>query len=112
MMDQRRSDRPSHSSVPRAGRPHRVAVLALDGVVAFDLGTPPQVFGAARDEHGRSLYAVRVCTVDAAPVRSAAGFAVTPGHGLEALRWADTVVVAGIKGEVTDQPFPAEALAA
>ena len=27
---------------------HRVAVLALDQVVAFDLGTPSQVFGAAR----------------------------------------------------------------
>jgi transcriptional regulator GlxA family with amidase domain len=104
------SVRPSPPSVPRAGRPHRIAVLALDGVVAFDLGTPPQVFGAARDEHGRSLYAVRVCSVGAAPVRSAAGFAVAPRHGLEALRWADTVVVAGIEGDATDRAFPAEAL--
>ena len=30
------------------GPSHRVAVLALDRVVALDLGTPPQVFGAAR----------------------------------------------------------------
>ena len=43
-------------------RAHRVAVLALDGVVGFDLGTPPQVFGAARDAAGRRLYEVRVCT--------------------------------------------------
>ncbi len=91
---------------------HRVAVLALDGVVGFDLGTPPQVFGAARDAKGRRLYEVRVCTPGAAPVRSAAGFAVQPEHGLEALAWADTVVVAGIEGEVVDGPFPAEALAA
>jgi hypothetical protein len=34
---------------------HRVAVLALDQVVAFDLGTPPQVFGAARAPGGERL---------------------------------------------------------
>ena len=34
-------------------RPHRIAVLALDQVVGLDLGTPAQVFSAARaaDEH-------------------------------------------------------------
>jgi transcriptional regulator GlxA family with amidase domain len=90
--------------------PHRVAVLALDGVVGFDLGTPPQVFGAARDDSGRPLYEVRVCTVGAAPARSAAGYDVVPEHGLEALAWADTVVVAGIEGRRAAGPFPAEAL--
>ena len=91
---------------------HRVAVLALDGVVGFDLGTPPQVFGAARDDAGRPLYEVRVCTVGAAPTRSAAGYAVAPEHGLEALAWADTVVVAGVEGSRAAGPFPAEALEA
>jgi transcriptional regulator GlxA family with amidase domain len=75
---------------------HRVVVLALDQVVGFDLGTPPQVFGAAREPDGRRLYEVLVCTPDAAPVRSAAGFRVLPDHGLEAFDGADTVVVAGI----------------
>jgi transcriptional regulator GlxA family with amidase domain len=91
---------------------HRVAVLALDGVVGFDLGTPPQVFGAARDDAGRPLYEVRVCTVGAAPTRSASGYAVTPEHGLEALAWADTVIVAGVEGRRADGPFPAQALEA
>jgi transcriptional regulator GlxA family with amidase domain len=95
-----------------APRPHRVAVLALDGVVGFDLGTPPQVFGSARDAAGRALYQVRVCTEGGRPVRSAAGFAVTPEHGLEALAWADTVIVAGVEGACVDGPFPAEVLAA
>lgn len=75
---------------------HRVTVLALDGVVAFDLGTPPQVFGAARDRDGGPLYDVRVATPGARPVRSAAGFTVVADHGLEALADADTVVVPGI----------------
>jgi transcriptional regulator GlxA family with amidase domain len=70
-----------------------LAVLALDGVVAFDLGVPPQVFGAARDDAGRRLYRVLVC---GAPLRSTAGFAVVPEHGLDALDAADTVVVPGV----------------
>ncbi len=75
---------------------HLVAVLALDEVVTFDLGTPTQVFNAARDERERRHYRVRVCTPGAQPVRSAAGFTITPDHGLELLAEAGTVVVAGV----------------
>ena len=71
----------------------QIAVLALDGVVAFDLGVPPQVFGAARTTAGRRLYDVRIC---GGPVRSTAGFALTPDHDLSALRTADTVIVPGV----------------
>ena len=31
---------------PGAAAPHRIAILALDGVSAMDLGVPVQVFGA------------------------------------------------------------------
>jgi len=88
-----------------AMRRHRVAVLALDGVVGFDLGTAPQVLGAARDAEGRPLYSVRVATPGARPVRSTAGYDVTPQHGLEALTTADTVIVAGIAGERAGEPL-------
>jgi transcriptional regulator GlxA family with amidase domain len=93
---------------------HRVAVLALDGVVGFDLGTPTQVFGSARDDTGRRLYDVRVCGPGAAgePVESASGFAVVPPYGLEAVAWADTVLVAGVEGARAQGPFPPAALAA
>ncbi|HWO65369.1 MAG TPA: helix-turn-helix domain-containing protein [Umezawaea sp.] len=77
-------------------RPHQIAVLALDGVVAFDLGTPTQIFQAARDQQDRRLYEVQICTPGGRPVRSAAGFTVTPDHGLELLAKADTVLVAGV----------------
>jgi hypothetical protein len=40
---------------------HTVAVLALDGVLAFDLSTPVEVFGRARLPDGRRAYVVRVC---------------------------------------------------
>ncbi|NUT49765.1 MAG: helix-turn-helix domain-containing protein [Saccharothrix sp.] len=75
---------------------HLVAVLALDEVVTFDLGTPPQVFNSARDERDRRYYRVRVCTPGGRPVRSSAGFTITPDHGLELLAEADTVVVPGV----------------
>jgi transcriptional regulator GlxA family with amidase domain len=77
-------------------RLHQVAVLALDDVVAFDLGTPTQIFHAARDRQERRLYQVQVCTPGGRPVRSSAGFTVTPDHGLELLAEADTVLVAGV----------------
>jgi len=75
---------------------HRIAVLALPHVVAFDLGIPAQVFGAARDADDRRLYSVTTCTPDGGPVRTTAGFQVVPDHGLAATATADTVIVPGI----------------
>ncbi|RZU52250.1 transcriptional regulator GlxA family with amidase domain [Krasilnikovia cinnamomea] len=96
---------------------HAIAVLALDHVVAFDLGVPTQVFHAARDPDGSRRYAVTVCTDGGRPVRSTAGFAVWPDHDLSALATADTVIVPGVGdgSPVTDgtvTPAVAEALRA
>src|SRR3954462_1304988 len=68
--------------------PHRVVVLAADGVYPFELGIPSRVFGAA---DGR--YEVFTCSVDGLPVRTNSDFSITVEHGPEALRPADTVVV-------------------
>ncbi|MFE0177104.1 GlxA family transcriptional regulator [Streptomyces sp. NPDC059002] len=76
----------------RRGR-HRVAVLALDGVYAFELGIPSRVFGTALDDRRRPLYDVVVCAVDGGPVRTDSGFTVAVEHGPEALERADTVVI-------------------
>jgi len=69
----------------------RVVVLALDGVYPFELGIPSRIFGAADRR-----YDVVTCTVDGRPVRTNADFSVTVDHGPEALRTADTVVIAAI----------------
>jgi transcriptional regulator GlxA family with amidase domain len=79
---------------------HRVAVLALEGAVPLDLGTPGQVFGGARDRSGHRYYEVEVCTPGGAPVRTAGGFSVVPDHGLELFDDADTVVVPGVNRRV------------
>ncbi|MFC7807918.1 GlxA family transcriptional regulator [Streptomyces olivaceus] len=77
-----------------ADRPHRVVVLALDGVLPFELGIAPRIFGLARDELRRPLYEVVTCSVrPPGPVATDADFAVLVGNGPEALATADTVVI-------------------
>ena len=75
--------------------PHRVAVLALEPVVGYDLTIPPTVLGAARRADGTPLYDVRICGLEVAPIRASAGFSLIPDYGVEALAEADTVIIPG-----------------
>ncbi|MFD3436497.1 GlxA family transcriptional regulator [Streptomyces sp. NPDC058685] len=72
---------------------HTVAVLALDGVIAFDLSTPLEVFTRTRLPDGRTAYRVRVC----APAEEidAGAFTLRAPCGLEALADADTIILPG-----------------
>ncbi len=72
---------------------HTVAVLALDGVIAFDLATPIEIFGRTLTANGTPAYQVIV----AGPRRSAAAgpTTLTVPHGLDSLITADTVIVPG-----------------
>jgi transcriptional regulator GlxA family with amidase domain len=85
---------------------HAVAILVLDGIVPFDLGSSTQILGTARDSSGKRLYSLKVC--GSGPVRSEHGFTVVPDHGLEELSAADTVVVPGVHsgGPVLDGTLP------
>ncbi len=74
---------------------HRIAVLALDPVVGFDLTIPSTIFGNATRADGTPLYDVKVCGVRAEPVRASAGFTIVPDYGAEALAEADTVIIPG-----------------
>ncbi|WP_163507657.1 GlxA family transcriptional regulator [Fodinicola acaciae] len=73
---------------------HRVAVLALDQVIPFELGIPSRIFGAATDATDRRLYEVVTCSLDGGPVATEAGYAIVPAADATALAEADTVVVA------------------
>ncbi|MFJ3719010.1 GlxA family transcriptional regulator [Streptomyces sp. NPDC090057] len=75
-------------------RPHRIVVLALDGLLPFELGIPHRIFGRPVDAAGRHLYEVVTCSVrPPGPVDTDADFAVHVAHGPEALETADTVIV-------------------
>ncbi|MGD9735456.1 MAG: GlxA family transcriptional regulator [Solirubrobacterales bacterium] len=90
------------------GRPerHRVAILCLDGLVAFDLTAPAQAFALAHRPDGSPLYEVTTCSPGGEPVRTTSGFAVTPTAGLGALRRAETVVVPGYADLLRPPPGP------
>lgn len=81
---------------------HTVVVLALDGVLAFDLSTPIEVFGRARLPDGRVPYRVRVCApreeVDAGV------FSIRVPWGLDALAGADTIILPGLADPTVSIP--------
>src|SRR3954466_6490386 len=83
-------------------RPHTVAALALESVVAFDMATPAQVF--------RGPYRFELAGVRRGPIATSSGFRVVADHGLEALARADTVIVPGY--DTIDRPPPRAALEA
>ncbi|WP_107409428.1 GlxA family transcriptional regulator [Mangrovactinospora gilvigrisea] len=91
---------PSESSRPIDSR-HRVAVLALPGVIPFELGIPSRVFDSARLEpdaghpNGRKLYRVATCSPypPGTPLSTSTDFRVVADHGPELLEEADTVIV-------------------
>lgn len=72
--------------------PHRVIALVFEGVVAFDLATPAQIFGHRTERH---RYEFLVATPVPGSVPSSTGFSVVAEYGLEALPYADTIVVPG-----------------
>lgn len=72
-----------------------VAVLAVDGVVPFDLAVPVEVFGRARLADGTPAYRVVVCAARPGDDVDAGAFTLRARHGLEVLAGADTVVVPG-----------------
>ncbi len=81
---------------------HTVAVLAVHGVIPFDLAIPCEVFGRVRLPNASDEYDVRVCG-EAAEVR-ARGFGIRAPWTLDDLANADTVVVPGIEDPALPVP--------
>lgn len=94
---------------PASGkRPHRVAVVAFDGVVLGDLSTACEVFGLAMRKDGRPAYQVRVCS-QSGDVESRHVALRVPWR-LSSLAQADTVIVPGIND--LNRPVPVSVLRA
>ncbi len=73
---------------------HQVAVVALDGVVAFDLATPSELLGRVRLPDGRPGYHVRVCGASAEV--DAGHFRMRLNYGLSEICGADTIILPGL----------------
>lgn len=88
--------RRSCDGIPR----HRIAVLALEDVVLFDLATPFQLL--------QRHYELTLCVAQPGPVQTTSGFPIVASHGLDALAEADTVLVPGFAPR--EWPPPQQAL--
>ncbi|MEV1286032.1 helix-turn-helix domain-containing protein [Micromonospora sp. NPDC049679] len=84
-----------------------VAVIAMDGVAAFELGVLAEVFGTDRTADGFPGYRFAVCTPDGGPVRTQSGFHLVPHSDLTPVDHADLVAVpahAHAKGPTAPEP--------
>ena len=86
------------------GAPLTVAVIAFDGMTPFHLSVPCLVFGEQFDEPGLPRFSVRVCAADALPLRTPAGFNITPEFGLEGLHGADIVIMPAWRDDCSAAP--------
>src|SRR5258708_7913627 len=86
---------------------HTVGVLALDGVIGFDLSTPVEVFGRANRPDGRPAYRIRVAGDGDI---NAGAFTLRAPWQIEDLVDADTIMVPG-RADPT-APTPSAALEA
>lgn len=94
----------------RKARPISVALLALPGVVPFDLVIAGHVFGGAARDEGTPRYDVTLCSLQPGMLSMAGGVPIGIAHGLDVLAHAATIVVPGL-GDV-EAPVPAPAIAA
>ncbi len=77
-------------------RNHRVAALVFAPVSVFELAVVCEVFGIDRHAMGVPSYDLRVCAVDESPLTTnGAGFTINAEQGLDAVAWADTIVIPG-----------------
>ncbi|WP_156727952.1 GlxA family transcriptional regulator [Streptomyces apocyni] len=83
-----------------------IAVLALDGVVPFELAVPGQVFGTANLALGTPHYDVRICAPTEYVTTSAehGAFQLRAPWDLDTLARADTIVVPGSSGFLDEPP--------
>ncbi|QLQ36249.1 helix-turn-helix domain-containing protein [Micromonospora robiginosa] len=87
-----------------AGR--SVAVLAYDGMSAFELGIVTEVFGLPRPELDVGWYDLAVCAERPEPVRMLGGATLSTANGLDVFESAQTVIVPGV-GDVHGALSPA-----
>ncbi|MFF5146828.1 hypothetical protein ACFY6U_45145 [Streptomyces sp. NPDC013157] len=78
----------------RATVPHRVAVLALPGVLPIGLGIPTQIF----NPRPSTPYRLTACGAARGSVTTSTGFTVGATAGLSAPARADTIIVPGYDG--------------
>jgi len=70
-----------------------VAVIIDDGVAAFELAIPCEVFGIDRVAEGLPAFEFSVCSLTPGPVRTSHGFHLIASHDMAPVETADLVIV-------------------
>jgi transcriptional regulator GlxA family with amidase domain len=86
-----------------------VSIVVLPDAAVFELGVLCELFGYDRTAEGLPAYDFAVCSPDGGPVRTHAGFSISPSHDLKPVADADLVAV--VPYDVDREP-PAEVLQA
>lgn len=87
---------------------HTIAILALDGVLAFDLSTPIEVFGRTRLPDGQITYQVQICAPS--DEIDTGTFTLHVPRRLDLLLEADTIILPGLAD--LSAPIPDDVLVA
>ncbi|MCT9084342.1 GlxA family transcriptional regulator [Streptomyces fulvoviolaceus] len=87
----------------------RIAVVAPSPVSMFNLAIPELLFTKVEVE-GRPGYEVVICAPEPGPVPTTGGLDLHVRHGLDVIREADTVLVAGTGALYTADPRTVDAL--
>ncbi len=96
----------------RQDREHRVAVLLFDRPAMFETSVAIEVWGNDRTAQGVPYSEVRLCSNEGPTLRVDVGFDLTVRHGLEALSWADTIVLPNGHRPMPATEYDTEAIAA
>ncbi|AGL17846.1 GlxA family transcriptional regulator [Actinoplanes sp. N902-109] len=71
----------------------KVAVITVEPTAVFELGVLCELFGVDRTDDGLPAYEFSVCSVGGRPVRTQAGFTISPGSDLAPAEEADLVAI-------------------
>lgn len=87
----------------RRSAPHRVVVLAYEGLCTFEFGIVVEMFGLPRPELDE-WYSFSVCGLDDRAVRAIGGVSVEPNRDLSELIRADTIIIPGWPKPIVSPP--------
>lgn len=81
----------SAEEIPAVQGRIEIAVLAFEGVRPFQLSVPCEIFGESHTAGERTN--LRVCSLEAGPIRSSAGFRIETDYGLDQLSSAKLIFI-------------------
>jgi AraC family transcriptional regulator, transcriptional activator FtrA len=87
--------------------PHRVALLAYEGLAAFEFSVACEVFGYERSDLRFPWYQFSICATRPGPVVTGTpGLTIVAPHGLAPLKRADTIVIPPTeRGDQVDEAY-------